>query len=159
MCVKNQFYKHFLLFIQLFLLSSCFSQQKMEDNIRLKLFLESKAELDSNSVHTNKNIIDYPEIPAQYKDGEKKLEQLILDNISIKKKHLLKVFKKQESKVIQLEFSIDNQGKIENLSLIKGIDKKIDAEILRIIPLGDWCVGEKQGEKVNSFCKLEIQFL
>jgi hypothetical protein len=153
-----------LLLLHSVFLTNCMSQQKKDDNIQLKLFLESKAELDSSAINPSKNnynkdIIEYPEIPAFYKGGEKRLEQFILGTISLRKNEFRRLLKKNESNTILLEFNIDNQGKVTDLNLIKGTNTKIDSEFLKIIPLGDWYAGEKSGKKTNYKCKLEIQFI
>ena len=60
---------------------------------------------------------------------------------------------------IFLKIAIDTTGKLTRISILKGINKSIDNEILRVFSImPKWIPGEKRGKKISEEFVLPIMF-
>lgn len=63
------------------------------------------------------------------------------------------------SGIVEVKFMINNQGKVENIEVMKGISLECDAEAVRLTSLLDgWSPAIRQGQPVNTFVCLPIEF-
>ena len=61
---------------------------------------------------------------------------------------------------IFLKIAIDTTGTLNRITVLKGINKSIDNEILRIFSImPKWIPGEKEGKKVSGEFVLPIKFV
>ena len=60
---------------------------------------------------------------------------------------------------VYVEFIIDKNGKVGHITLLKGVDKSLDREALRVVGLmPDWKPGYQGGRTVNVSYRLPISF-
>jgi len=102
-------------------------------------------------LHTN-NIID--EMP-EFKGGMKGLMKFISDNI--KYPDQAQANKAQGN--VEVNFVIDRNGKVQNVSVQKAEDTSLDAEAIRVISsMPDWNPGMQSGKPVAVSFTIPIQF-
>lgn len=60
---------------------------------------------------------------------------------------------------VYLKFCVTYQGKIDQISVVRGVDPSLDAEAIRLISiLPHWIPGRQAGNPVNVWYQLRIQF-
>jgi TonB family protein len=102
-------------------------------------------------LHTN-NIID--EMP-EFKGGMKGLMKFISGNI----KYPDQAQAKKAQGNVEVNFVIDRNGKVENVSIANAIDTSLDAEAIRVISaMPDWNPGLQNGQPVDVSFTIPIQF-
>jgi len=108
---------------------------------------------DDSSPSTTEKL---PEKLPQFESGDAGLLSFLIEN--------LKYPKEAEDKNIQgkvvVQFTITKDGDVSNISIIKGVDRILDAEAIRVVKAtsGKWIPGETNGEKVNVQYTLPISF-
>ncbi len=94
-----------------------------------------------------------PEIPAQYKSGNKQLLKDIQTNLKYPNNQTDVTGK------VYVSFTIDTTGKIINPKTKRGIHDSFNNEALKMLNLlGEWTPGEQHGKKVNTEMILPISF-
>lgn len=95
------------------------------------------------------------EVMAEFPGGMSGLMNFLSKNIRYPESALLKDIQG----MVIVSFSIDENGKITDPSVLKGVDKDLDAEALRIVSLmPDWHAGALYGKPVKSYFTLPISF-
>jgi TonB family protein len=60
---------------------------------------------------------------------------------------------------VDVRFTINKEGKVEDIKVMKGISNECDAEALRLIYLmTGWIPGKRQGKPVNTIVYMPIEF-
>lgn len=60
---------------------------------------------------------------------------------------------------VSVKFIIDKTGKIKNVSVMKSVDKELDAEAKRVVKnMPAWIPGKQKGEPVNVQMVLPVNF-
>jgi protein TonB len=94
------------------------------------------------------------EMPA-FPGGEEKCNQYIKDNLKYPQEAITNEI---EGKV-WVNFIIDKDGTINNISVIRGLSKECDAEAIRIIQnMPKWLPGKTNGIPVATKLNLPIRF-
>ena len=94
---------------------------------------------------------EMPEFPG----GQEALKKYLEVNIVYPQK----AHDKGISGKVTVKFIIDKTGKIKNISVIKSIDKELDAEAKRVVKtMPAWIPGKQKGEPVNVQMVLPINF-
>jgi protein TonB len=58
-----------------------------------------------------------------------------------------------------LQFTVDKEGKTDNISIIRGVHESLDREAFRLIhSMGDWTPATLNGEKINIYLVIPISF-
>jgi TonB family protein len=100
----------------------------------------------------NNNIID--EMP-EFKSGMKGLMKFISGNI--KYPDQAQANKAQGN--VEVNFVIDRNGKVENVSIANAVDTSLEAEAIRVISsMPDWNPGMQSGQPVAVSFTIPIQF-
>ena len=60
---------------------------------------------------------------------------------------------------VQVEFVIDEKGKVTDVHVTRGLDPRLDAEVVRVISASpDWKPGMLRGKKVKAALSLYVEF-
>lgn len=91
----------------------------------------------------------------QYPGGETQMQQFIRDNL----KYPVTAQEKGIQGRVTLRFVVNPDGKISNITVVRGIDPHCDAEAVRVIEqMPKWIAGQQKGNPVPVFFNLPIQF-
>jgi protein TonB len=100
-------------------------------------------------------IVDYPDKEASFPGGTDVMKTWISENLKYPK---TATEANTEGKVY-VEFTVLEDGSIENVSIMKGVSKEIDIEAKRLVrTMPKWIPGENKGEAVNVRCRIPILF-
>jgi len=91
----------------------------------------------------------------EYQGGEKALFGFMNENVVYPKEAIKK---KEQGKVI-VRFVVGRSGKVEKVSILKGVSALLDNEALRVVGLlPDWTPGEQNGVKVPVYQIIPVVF-
>lgn len=94
------------------------------------------------------------EMPV-YPGGEKALKTFITENIRYPKEAVTK----RISGKVYVTFVIDENGKVVDAKIARGVDPLLDEEALRVIKsMPDWTPGTNKGVKVKVSFTMPVQF-
>lgn len=94
---------------------------------------------------------DMPEYPG----GNAALYKFISDNIKYPKEAKKN---KIEGKVI-VQFTVNKQGKVEDIKIVRGIGFGCDEEVIRVVKrMPDWKPGKQRGKPVSVRYNLPVAF-
>lgn len=92
-----------------------------------------------------------PEFPG----GMDSLSAFISKNIEYPKKSR----RKNSQGKVYVQFVVDKTGEVVNTKVLRGVDKYIDAEALRVVnKMPRWKPGKQRGEPVNVYFNLPLNF-
>lgn len=108
-----------------------------------------------NSVPDSEKIYEAVEQPADFPGGQSALTKWISRNLRYPE--AAAAMGVQGRSIVQ--FVVEKDGSISNTKIVKGIDKELDAEAIRLVKsMPKWKPGRQQGEKVRSYYTLPINF-
>jgi TonB family protein len=91
----------------------------------------------------------------EYPGGKNALKEFISKNLNYPEE----AKKTGISGTIVVKFIINSEGQVDNIEIVKGISKECDAEAIRLTSLlNGWTPGIRQGNPVNTFVCLPIEF-
>ncbi len=97
-------------------------------------------------------IFDLPEVQAEFPGGIEKLKEYLNQNVKYTSLGCA------EGKVF-VQFTINKDGSIENIVVLKGIDKNLNNEALRVVnSMPNWTPASNNGIPVRSNFVLPIKF-
>ena len=112
-------------------------------------------EMNNKTLSIEEQIIEFPEVEAEFKGGMKGLQNYIAKNIRYPKEAIAKNI---EGKVY-LAFIIDEKGKVGNIVVERGADPALDKEAIRVIrQMPNWKPGKMNNKKVKTRVRLPINF-
>lgn len=93
------------------------------------------------------------EMPV-FKGGEYEMDRFIKSNINCPDEA------KKKAGIIYISFIIDTNGNVNNPTILKGIEKSLDEEAIRVVNKtnGMWLPGKQDGHKLNVQFNLSINF-
>lgn len=143
------FIRHSILFLLLSLFATA-----AEAQVR-RIALDNAAGRSSQPQYVNVYEYDYVDTPPQFPGGDRGLINFInktrIYPYDAYHNHL-------EDRVI-CSFIVDDNGKVSNISVIKGIYPSLNEEAVRIIKkMPDWKAGQLNGSNVPVRCILTIAF-
>jgi protein TonB len=60
---------------------------------------------------------------------------------------------------VTLKFVVNKQGKISNVTVLKGVDPSLDKEAMRVVnSMPTWIPGKQNGKEVNVYFTLPVTF-
>lgn len=102
-----------------------------------------------------KEIIDFPDVEAQFPGGAAALQQWIVDNVNYPQTSI----EMNEQGRVYLSFVVGPDGSISEVKVIKGVSADLDREAKRLVrSMPKWVSGEAAGEKVWTRCQIPINF-
>ena len=101
------------------------------------------------------NVVEFPDVEAQFPGGRTAMMKWINDNINYPQKSI----EKNEQGRVFLSFIVERNGAISNVAIERGISPDLDKEAKRIISImPKWTAGEASGRKVRARGRLPINF-
>ncbi len=98
------------------------------------------------------SVFDFAEVPAEFPGGPREMMSFIQKNLVVSE------ITEYPGTSVYATFEVDRQGKISNAHILKGINKKLNEEILRIISvMPNWNPGKNLGVPVNSWVKIPVR--
>ena len=104
-----------------------------------------------------KSIMSYEEVEVkpEYPDGMGELGKLLNSNL----KYPLISFENGVQGEVLVQFVIDKEGNVKEVTVFKGVDPYLDAEALRVIKMmPKWKPGKHEGKEVNVKCTIPVGF-
>lgn len=123
------------------------------DNPVDELFLDVEFPMEEEIIE-EEPIPEVPDIYAEFPGGEKRLDKWIQENI----KYPEEANKKNLEGVVQVGFTIEKDGRIIDVMIIKGIDPILDREALMIKNMPKWGPAEVSGRKRQANGNISIEF-
>jgi TonB family protein len=100
-------------------------------------------------------VFDMPEQMPEYPGGGDALDEFVKSNI----KYPLDAKAAKAQGKVYIQFIVEKDGSITEISIRKGAHKSLDAEAIRLIGLmPDWKPGSMRGKKVRTRYTLPITF-
>jgi len=116
---------------------------------------EDNLKFDSDKSLDGKPVFFIVEQMPKYPGGEEELRKFIAQNIRYPKEA-------QESAIqgrVYVEFIVDFEGSVRNATVVRGVDKSVDDEALRVInSMPKWIPATQRGEAVNVRYTIPINF-
>ena len=104
-----------------------------------------------------KSIMSYEEVEVkpEYPGGMGELGKLLNSNL----KYPLISFENGVQGEVLVQFVVDKEGNVEEVTVSKGVDPYLDAEALRVIKMmPKWKPGKHEGKEVNVKCTIPVGF-
>ena len=104
-----------------------------------------------------KSIMSYEEVEVkpEYPGGMGELGKLLNSNL---KYPLISLENGVQGEVL-VQFVVDKEGNVEEVTVFKGVDPYLDAEALRVIKMmPKWKPGKHEGKEVNVKCTIPVGF-
>ena len=101
-------------------------------------------------------IVDFPDVDAQFPGGTKAMQKFIQDNVIYPEKDR----RSNTQGRIYMTFIVEIDGSITRIDYMRGgVSRTINREGTRLIEImPPWIPGEFKGKKVRSRCRLPITF-
>lgn len=160
--------------IILFLASSSvgFAQTSISKRFYLIVLLESNPDLDSAELAEDElrrrtpsftkdghRIFEFPNVPVEYIQGLKSLEEKIASKIGAEHSESVKSNGKRKNEIVRVQFYVEESGEVTDFEFIDSWSKKNQTDVQQIIHEGEWEVGEYMGSKFRFKCELTLQVL
>ena len=95
------------------------------------------------------------EVKPEYPGGMDELGKLLNSNL----KYPLIPFENGVQGEVHVQFVVDKEGNVEEVTVFKGVDPHLDAEALRVIKMmPKWKPGKHEGKEVNVKCTIPVGF-
>ena len=95
------------------------------------------------------------EVKPEYPGGMGELGKLLNSNL----KYPLIPFENGVQGEVLIQFVVDKEGNVEEVTVFKGVDPHLDAEALRVIKMmPKWKPGKHEGKEVNVKCTIPVGF-
>lgn len=106
-------------------------------------------------VEVKEEIIEFPDVEAQFPGGMAELQKYIASNISYPQTSI----EMNEQGKVYLSFVVEPTGEISNIVVERGVSADLDREAKRVVRgMPKWTPGEAGGKKARTRCRLPINF-
>lgn len=127
----------------------------MKKILCLLVFLTCFHKMYSQSSTNGDEIFTIVEESPEFPGGMDSLSAFISKNIEYPKKSR----RKNSQGKVYVQFVVDKTGEVVNTKVLRGVDKYIDAEALRVVnKMPRWKPGKQRGEPVNVYFNLPLNF-
>jgi protein TonB len=100
-------------------------------------------------------IIDFPDVEAQFPGGAAELQRWIASNVQYPQTAI----EMDEQGKVYLSFVVESDGSISNIVVERGVSRDLDKEAKRLArSMPKWVAGEASGRKARTRCRLPINF-
>lgn len=107
------------------------------------------------NVGVKAEIVDFPDVEAQFPGGAKALQVFIRENVQ----YPIDAIEKDIQGRVYLSFVVESDGSISGVKVMRGVSPSLDNEAKRLIKkMPNWIPAEINGNKVRSRCRLPINF-
>lgn len=102
-----------------------------------------------------KEIIDFPDVEAQFPGGAAALQAWIAKNVNYPQTAI----EMNEQGRVYLSFVVEPDGSISNVAVVKSVSNDLDKEAKRLVrSMPKWTPGEAAGERARTRCQIPINF-
>ncbi len=102
-----------------------------------------------------KEIIDFPDVEAQFPGGAAALQAWIAKNVNYPQTAI----EMNEQGRVYLSFVVEPDGSITNVAIVKSVSADLDKEAKRLVrAMPKWTPGEAAGERARTRCQIPINF-
>ena len=129
-----------------------------EKKITEELVMPTEKQIKETEIERSNEpeIRDYAEVMPKFKGGEKAMYDFVYNNIYY---NPLAIENDIQGKVY-VKFVINTYGEVVNAKVVKGVDKLLDREALKVVQnMPKWDPGFQNGELVNVSIVLPINFV
>jgi len=106
-------------------------------------------------VEVKEEIIEFPDVEAQFPGGMAELQRYIASNINYPQTSI----EMNEQGKVYLSFVVEPNGDISNIVVERGVSTDLDREAKRVVRgMPKWTPGEAGGKKARTRCRLPINF-
>jgi|TARA_R110000737_G_scaffold53512_1_gene75135 protein TonB len=106
-------------------------------------------------VEVKEEIIEFPDVEAQFPGGMAELQKYIASNINYPQTSI----EMNEQGKVYLSFVVEPDGTISNIVVERGVSSDLDREAKRVVRgMPKWTPGEAGGKKARTRCRLPINF-
>jgi TonB family protein len=127
-----------VILVYLCIAANCFSQIKIDS-----IIIGSSSQSCGSDLGT-----------AHYPGGPDEMNKFISDNFHIPDS----VKTATRSARVMLKISIDTTGTFTSISVLKGVNKSIDSEVIRVFSImPEWIPGIKEGKKISETFALPVR--
>jgi Ca-activated chloride channel family protein len=125
--------------------------------------MQSRTTLEGNQEYFDFDTLNDEEIfyvntekPAEFTGGEQVLQAFLLSNLKYPKE----VAEKGITGTVVIQFTVNPDGTLSDIKIIKGVDPLLDQEALRVIRLtsGKWKPGTHGGKPVKMTMIIPVKF-
>lgn len=110
---------------------------------------------ESQNSKSHETLFTTVEQMPQFKGGEVEMSRFIANNL----RYPIKARKTEIQGKVTVRFIVDENGNVTNPQIVRGVDKSLDDEALRIIKLmPQWVAGKQNGRNVPVYFTLPIVF-
>lgn len=100
-------------------------------------------------------VVDFPDVEAMFPGGQSALQLYIVSNVEYPETAI----DMGDQGKVYLSFIVEEDGKVSNVKVEKGVTDELDREAKRIVrAMPNWEAGEVDGKKVRTRCRLPIVF-
>ena len=111
--------------------------------------------VDVKNKSEESDIVDFPDVDAQFKGGASLLQEFINKNI----RYPIEAIENEEQGKVLVSFIIEVDGSTSNIAIEQSVCKSLDEEAMRIISiLPKWIPAETSAVKVRTRCRVPISF-
>jgi protein TonB len=109
----------------------------------------------SLSAFAQSDIIQFPDLDAQFPGGTEKMQRWISRNV----KYPSYAIEKGIQGKVFVSFIVEKNGKITTIKVERGVHSSLDAEAIRLVSkMPNWIPGKHNGKKARVICRLPINF-
>ena len=136
------------------------SEQKDKQNkeleiLKIKNAIDDGVILDDEEEFVEEELIEFPEVEAEFIGGLQALMKYIQTNIQYPPTSI----EMNEQGKVYLSFVIEADGSITNVAVERGVSPDLDREAKRVVrSMPNWKPGESKGKKSRTRCRLPINF-
>jgi len=100
-------------------------------------------------------VIDFPEISPAFPGGSNELNSYLVKNL----KYPAMALEMGIQGKVYVEFSVMQDGSIDDIKILRGIDQSLDKEAIRVLKnMPKWMPAESEGRRVKRTVVLPIRF-
>lgn len=126
------------------------SKDKISEELTLPIIFSLPYDYQENG----KKVYKVPEQFPSFPGGENELSKFINKNL---KYPIISGYNIRGR--VTIRFIVTTEGKITDINILRGIDKRLDAEACRLVKsMPDWIPAMYQGEKVDAYFTLPVVF-
>lgn len=110
------------------------------------------------SIKTSKSdeIIDFPDVEAQYPGGSEEMSKYLANNIRYPE---IAMELGDQGRVF-VEFIIEKNGSISNVKILRGVSREIDAESVRVVAnMENWTPAIYKRKYVRARARIPINYI
>lgn len=125
-------------------------------SLSLLTLLFTVASCSNYKISESDAIIDYPDEESQYPGGVEQMKKYLSRNIQYPENAM----QNGDQGKVFVEFIVEKDGSLSNVTVLRGVSKEIDAEAKRVIEaMPKWTPAVHKKKYVRSRARIPINFI